>query len=131
MSALGRQFDPELHAMVEKYRSTWTAVPGGFAMAGGQKVPAEHIHAELAAQASSVDSTGRIFIRNHQSPSYDSQQQWQEHVAMLQRHISGPENAHLNEPPKTVRSDFGPRMEASAVDRSGRRIPIHVYPAPY
>lgn len=129
---LGRQFDPALHEMVENYRSKWTSVPGGFAAGSGQKLPAEHVHGELAAQASSYDPrSGRIFIRNHQDPSHQSQEQWHEHVAMLQRHISGPENAHLNEPPKTVRSDFGPRLEAAAVDRRGRRIPIHVYPAPY
>lgn len=133
MSNLGRQFDPELHAMVEKYRSTWTGVPGGFAAGGGEKMPAEHVYGELKAQAASYDpQTDRIFIRNHVAPSHQSQQQWHEHIAMLQRHISGPENAHLNEPPRTVRSDFGPRLEAAAVDRrTGRRIPIHVYPAPY
>lgn len=131
MSALGRQFDPELHQMVENYRNKHTGLPGGFAAPQGEKVLAEHIYSQLDADAKSYDPhSGRVFLRNHEDPSRHSQEGWNDYLGMLHRHISGPDRAHLTEPPQTVRSDFGPRLESAAVDHLGRRIPIHVYPAP-
>jgi hypothetical protein len=123
-----RRPDPELDAMIEAHRNKWTALPGDFGSAEGQRIPHDYIKSQLQADASSVRD-GRIFIRNTNSPGY--MEQHYDYVNMLAHHVAGPdpERRAAIKPPKVIRGDYGPVLESKVTNPQGEEVRIHVFPA--